>query len=243
MRTLTILTFLSFLPVFLYSQEERKHIREGYRAYMDEQYNEAEIAFRKAEDANKGSYIARYNTSTALYQQDKLEESGKRFADLLASADSKEEQAKILHNLGNVLMKGQQYSKAAESYKESLRLNPGDEDTRYNLAYALAKLKDQQQEQQKNQDQQSGDQKENDQQQEQQNKNQQEEDQNQQQQQQQQSDTKKEEKNDQQIQQQQLSKEEAERLLQAILQKEMDVKEKVDKQKAAAKKIKTDKDW
>lgn len=242
------------LPAMVFAQEERKHIREGYRAYQDEDYNQAEIEFRKAEDANAASFEAKYNTSAALYEQDKLEESGKKFSGLLAETSDANTEAKLYHNMGNVLLKGEKYQEAAEAFKQSLRLNPDDEDTRYNLAYALEKLRDQQQQQQQNKDQnQNKDQEEQDQQDQQQNQDQQDQQQNQeqqqeqqdQQQQQQQQSGEEEDQQEQQPQPQQqaLSQEEAARLLQAILQKEKEVKEKVDKERSQRTKIKTDKDW
>jgi len=245
-----LLYILLILPMLVWGQEERKHIREGYKAYMDEEFNEAEIGFRKAEEANKDSYIARYNTSTALYQQENMEESGKRFAELIAEAPDDSEEAKLLHNLGNVLLNGQKYQEAAEAYKKSLRLNPEDEDTRYNLAYALEKLREQQQQQQQNQDQnqdQGKKEQDQDQQQNEQNKDQEKQEQQseekQEQDQQQQEEENQDKQEQQEAQKEELNKEEAERLLNAILQKEKDVKEKVDQKKASAKKIKTDKDW
>lgn len=240
------------LPVLAQGQEERKFIREGYKAYQEESFSEAEIGFRKAEEANKDSYIARYNTSAALYQQDKLEESGERFAELMNETSDPAEQAKLMHNMGNVMLESEKYKEAAEAYKRSLKLNPADDDTRYNLAYALKKLREQQ-EQEQNQDQdqnqdQQDDQEQNQDQQDQENQDQQQEDQEneeQQDQQQQQQDQEEQEaqEEEQQQQQQQLSKEEAERLLNAILQKEKDIKEEVDKKRAQQAKIKTEKDW
>lgn len=239
------------LPVIIYGQSERKLIREGYKAYMEEDFSEAEINFRKAEEAGKEDFVARYNTSAAVYQQQKLEEAGSLFNELLAESDEPAERAKLLHNLGNVFTQSQQYSQAVEAYKQSLRINPGDDDTRYNLAYALEKLREQQQQQQQqdnsqqdqNQDQ-DQEQKDQDQQQQQQQEEEQDsEDKEQQQQQQQQNQDQEEQQEQPQPQKQELSKEEAERLLNAILQKEKDVKEKVDKKKATAAKIKTDKDW
>lgn len=239
------------LPFLASGQEERKYIRDGYKAYMDEKYNEAEIMFRKAEEAGKDSYVARYNTSAALYKQQKLEESGERFTQLMGETSDPVEQARLLHNMGNVMLEGQQYKEAAGAYKRSLKLNPDDEDTRYNLAYALEKLREQQQQQEQNQDQQNQDQDDQQEQQQNQDNQQQEGEQDQQQQQEQQENEQQEneqqqnEQQDQQDQQQmqELSREEAERLLQAILQKEKAVKEKVDEQKAKAAKIKTEKDW
>src|SRR6056297_3007021 len=144
MNKIFIITFF-VLPMLAFGQEERKHIREGYKAYMNEDYTSAEVEFRKAEDANAASYEARYNTSAALYEQDKLEESGQKFSGLLAEVSDDNERAKIYHNMGNVLLKGQKYQEAAEAFKQSLRLDPSDDDTRYNLAYALEKLREQQQ--------------------------------------------------------------------------------------------------
>ncbi len=232
MRKVVVSIFL-IIPILAWGQEERKYIREGYKAYTDGEYNSAEIDFRKAEEANKESYIARYNTSAALYQQQKLEESGKRFSELLSETSDPKDQAKLFHNIGNVLMEGQQYQEAAEAYKKSLKLNPGDDDTRYNLAYALEKLRAQPQQQQQNkQDKNQQENKDNNKEQEKQ------EDQQQQKQEQQEQQEQQQEQN-----KQEMSQEEAERLLNAILQKERDVKEEVDKKKAVSVKIKTDKDW
>jgi len=251
-----LLIIFLMVPVLLRGQEERKYIRAGYKAYMDQDYTSAEVDFRKAEDVGNNDFIARYNTSAALYQQEKLEESGKRFAELANETDNPAERAKLLHNLGNVMLRGEQYQEAVKAYQQSLRLNPDDEDTRYNLAYALEKLREQQNKDQQNKDQQNKDQQKQDQQQDGQNK-QGQQDQQKQEQDQQQQDQEQEQKQQQQTQEQEdqeqqqmqqagkqeLSKEEAERLLNAILQKEKNVKEKVDKQKARAAKVKTDKDW
>jgi tetratricopeptide (TPR) repeat protein len=237
-----LIFILLMMPLLVRGQEERKYIRDGYKAYQEENYSEAEIGFRKAEEANRDSYIARYNTSAALYQQEKLEESGERFAELMDETTDPAEQAKLLHNMGNVMVETEKYKEAAEAYKRSLKLNPSDDDTRYNLAYALEKLREQQ-EQEQNQDQnqdQQDNQQQNQDQQEQENEEQQEQQQQEQQEQDQEEQSREEE---QQQQQQQLSKEEAERLLNAILQKEKDIKEEVDKKRAQQAKIKTEKDW
>lgn len=237
-------------PVILHAQSDRKLIRQGYKSYMDGKYSEAEVDFRKAEDINKESFTAKYNTSTALYQQEKIEESAKRFEELLAETTNDKDEAKLYHNLGNTFLETDKLKESIEAYKKSLRLNPKDEDTRYNLAYALEKLQEQEQQQQQQQDQENKDNEENKDEQEEGDKNKDQQDK------QDQSEENKDQENesgdqnkeDEQEQQnqpqpQQLSKEDAERLLNAILQKEKDVKEKVDKEKAAAAKIKTDKDW
>ncbi|RLD72524.1 MAG: aerotolerance regulator BatC [Bacteroidetes bacterium] len=220
-----------------YGQNERKVIRDGVRAYEDGEFGEAEVQFRKAENINQESYEAEFNTGVALYGQEKYEETVKQYQALLDQTDDAGKTAQIWHNIGNSLLEAQQYAPSIESYKNSLRLNPSDEDTRYNLAYAKQKLKEEQQQQQQNQDQNK------DQDQQDQDKDQDQQDQDKDQDQQ---DQDKDQDQDQQEQQpvpREISREDAERMLKAIQQQEKDVKEKVDKEKAAAAKVKTEKDW
>jgi len=167
-------------------------------------------------------------------------------------AEDPETRSRVYHNMGNSLLEAGQYGPSIEAYKESLRLNPGDMDTKYNLAYAKQKLQEQQQQQQQQQqNQQEKDQQQQDQQQdqEQQQQDQQQPDQQDQQQpdqqDQQQQDQQEQQEQDQQQQAQplQISREDAERMLNAIQQQENEVKEKVDKKKAAVAKVKTEKDW
>jgi Ca-activated chloride channel family protein len=214
------------------AQNDRKVIRQGIKAYEKGDYSDAEVQFRKAGDLNGESFIADYNTGAALYKQEKYEETAKQFESLAQSGTDPQKLAKVWHNMGNSLLEGEQYQASIEAYKNSLRLNPGDMDTKYNLAYAREKLKEQQQQ---NQDQQQNQQNQ-DQQQNQQNQDQQQNQQNQDQQAQQQDEQ-------QQARPQEISKEDAERMLSAIQQKEKDVKEKVDKEKATVAKVKTEKDW
>ena len=241
-RSVLILMVLTGMGITsAYGQNERKVIRDGVRAYQDGEFGEAEVQFRKAENINHESYEAEFNTGVALYGQEKYEETVKQYQALLDQTDDAGKTAQIWHNIGNSLLEAQQYAPSIESYKNSLRLNPSDEDTRNNLAYAKQKLKEEQQQQQQNQDQNKDQDKDQDQQdQEQEKENDQDQDQDQEQE--------KENDQDQDQQEQQpvpreISKEDAERMLKAIQQKEKDVKKKVDKEKAAAAKVKTEKDW
>ena len=124
----------------------------------------------------------------------------------------------IMINLGVIFHSQKDYAKAVEAYKESLRNNPKDDETRYNLALAQKQLQDQQQNQDQNQDQDKQDQqKEQDKQQDQQKDQQQNQDQQQQ--------PSQPEKKD-----NEMSKENAEQLLNSVMQDEKDVQDKVKKQ-------------
>jgi tetratricopeptide (TPR) repeat protein len=245
MKRTGILGLLLMTAMFAFGQNERKVIREGMKAYKDGEYSEAEVQFRRAEDINQDSYEAEFNTGAALYNQEKYDETVKQYESLLNRTDDGQKTAQIWHNIGNSLLEAGQYAPSIEAYKNSLRKNPEDDATRYNLAYAQKKLKDQQQQQQNTgndqnsqQDKGEGENKEHppkaDQQ---QNANRDD--------QQQQKDAKQDDPSqaEQQPVPREISKEDAERLLQAIQQQEKDVKEKVDEKKAAVAKVKTEKDW
>jgi Ca-activated chloride channel family protein len=244
----SLILMVLMVVISAYGQNERKVIRDGVRAYDEGEYAKAEVQFRKAENINQESYEADFNTGAALYGQEKYEETVKQYESLLAQADDEKRAAQIWHNIGNSLLEAQQYEPSIEAYKNSLRKDPLDEDTRYNLAYAKQKLIEQQQ--QENQEKENQDERNQDKNkaQEGQNKNQEQQDQDTEKDQDKDQDQDKDKDQDQQEQEQQpapreISKEDAERMLKAIQQQEKDVKEKVDKKKAAAAKVKTEKDW
>ena len=196
---------------------ERDYIRKGNRFFKDSIYIDAEVNYRKALDSNPQSTIAMFNLGNTLLWQNKLQDAMELYANAAQLEKDKNRKAQIYHNMGVIFHSQKEYAKAIEAYKESLRNNPKDDETRYNLALAQKMLKDQQQNQQ-NQDQS---------QQQKQNPNQDKKEQNQ------------EEKRQQQEQQQapepekkesQMSKENAEQLLNSVMQDEQETQDKVKKQ-------------
>ncbi|MCE5174146.1 MAG: tetratricopeptide repeat protein [Bacteroidales bacterium] len=213
---------------------ERKSIRQGNKLYEKQKYTEAEIAYRKALEVNKKSKEGSYNLGNALYRQEKGKEALEQYQLSLSQQTNPVKKAAIFHNAGNTFMQAKDYGKAVDSYKSSLKFNPNDDQTRYNLAMAQALLKKQQQDQKnnKNKDQ---------------NKDQKQDQQKKQQQQKQDDQEKKQNKQQQQQQQQQqeqVSKEKAKQLLDALSQDEKDTQEKVKKlQMQQSKAKKREKDW
>ena len=188
-----------------------------------------EINYRKAMEVNPKSTVAMYNLANTLMQQNKLEEAMEQFAGAARVEKEKPNLAQIYHNMGVIFQSQKDYAKAIEAYKQSLRNNPKDDETRYNLALAQKMLKDQQQNQQ-NQDQQ--------------NQQKQEEKQDQQQNQQQnQNNDQQQQPPQQQKQDNQMSKENAEQLLNSVMQDEKDVQDKVKKQQQVIKGNRLEKDW
>jgi len=241
------------------AQQERKFIRQGNREYdkaiIDSvttdttRYQNSEVDYRKALEKDPNNWDASYNLANSLYKQGKFEEASKQYQAVAGMANNeKEDLAKAFHNLGNSYLNTNKLSEAIEAYKNSLRNNPNDYDTKYNLAWAQQKMQQQQQQQQQNQDQDQDqeNQDKQDKEQQQQNKNDQEkQDEQQQQQQNQQQNQEKEQQQAQQQEQQQnqISKEDAMRILEALQNDEKQVQEKVQKQKVQPKKRTTQKDW
>lgn len=222
-------------------KEERKQIRNGNDLYGKEKYTESEIAYRKALEVNPRSIEGTYNLGNSLYKQKKYQEAAEQYQllvgqsqKLLETESGKQKLAQVFHNTGNINMQSKDYAKSIEAYKQSLRLNPNDDETRYNLALAQKLLSDQQNEDQ-SQDQNNQDKQEN-------NENK---DQEQQQQQQQQQDDQKQNKTQEQEQQnEQMSQDNAQQMLDAFLQDEKDTQEKVKKaQQQQQQRRKIDKQW
>jgi len=252
-----IVLLFMIIPLTSNAQDERKFVRKGVKAYDEKTYPESEIAFRKALDADSTSVPAGYDMGNALYKQNKYKDASGTYEQLAAAGKlDNSTLADVYHNLGNSLLKQGDYQNSIEAYKKSLRLRPGDNETRYNLVYAQSKLREQQQQQQQNnknqnnKDQKNQDKnKQQDQKNKEQQKNQQQQDKQQQNQQNQQEKQQNQDKDQNKKTKEtpeakrQLSKEEVRKMLQAIQQQELMTLEKYKIEKAQANRIRTDKDW
>ena len=124
---------------------ERDYLRKGNRQYHDSAFVDAEVSYRKALEAKPTSAMSRYNLGNALLFQNKPQEAMKEFEAASKMEHDKGKLASIYHNAGVILQGAKQYQQAIEAYKESLRNNPADHETRYNLALCQKLLKDQEQ--------------------------------------------------------------------------------------------------
>ncbi len=125
-----------------WSNDARQAVRAGNSLYKEGRYAEAEIAYRKALEADQQNVRAWFNLGNALYRQGRNQEAAEIFDRLSVTADNDAYKAASFHNKGNALLKEQQFAESADAYKNALRLNPDDEVSRYNLAYAMQFLED-----------------------------------------------------------------------------------------------------
>ena len=228
-RILVILIAL-FCITQLWAQQESPDLRRGNKEYKHENYTEAEVNYRRGLEKNNDSFEGHFNLGDALFRQEKYPEALEQYqkAETLLKGDDKTRKAELdrrlaatYHNMGNALYAQQQYDKSVAAYQQSLRHNPKDNDTRYNLVKAMQQL----QQQQQNQNQQQNQEQKNDSTQQQQQNQQQEQQQNQQQ-----------EQN-----QDQMDRETAEQILQALEQDEQETQEKLQRQQG--KKRRVEKNW
>ena len=134
-----IFYLLFIFPILIYSQkgETINHIYEGNKEADSEKYSEAEIKYRKALSISPEETKALYNLGNTHFNDKNFDEASQRFFQTQKFSKDKTEKHMAFHNMGNVFMKKKDYAKAVESYKNALRNNPKDDQTRYN--YALAK--------------------------------------------------------------------------------------------------------
>ncbi len=129
------------------------HIYDGNQLAKESVFDTAEMSYRKALSKAPEKPEALYNLGNTHYKEENFEEAKQRYFQTQKFSENKSSKHHAFHNMGNVFMQQKDYAKAVESYKNALRNNPEDEQTRYNYALAKELLEKEQQEQEQNQDQ------------------------------------------------------------------------------------------
>lgn len=213
------------------AQTDRLLVRHGNKQFRLGNYAEAEVSYRKAVEKNPRNAQAIYNLGNALLGQRKDSAAVSQFEQAAKLETNPIRKSQAYHNIGVICQGQKQFAQAIEAYKESLRNNPADDETRYNLE--LCKRQQQQQQNQNQQNQQNKD-----------NKDQKDKDKKDQQKQDQ--DKKDQQKQDQKQQQQdkqQMSKENAEQMLNAAIQEEKQTQERMKKAQQQPNRRSLQKNW
>ncbi len=164
----TIITIFIIALFFTISCKENdlSYIREGNSKYFEKKYRNAETSYQKAINMDSISFPANFNLANAFYKQEKYDKSENILQKIVKRETEKEKLGKAYFNLGNSQIKQAEkpmtekdtenaikfIEKSVESYKNSLRNNPNNNDAKYNYMYAkeiLKLLQAQQAEQQK----------------------------------------------------------------------------------------------
>lgn len=116
-------------------------IRTGNDYYIQEQFEQAVNEYNKAIAKDPANAMAKYNMANALYKQRKENEAGKQYLAVSMDAKGPLLRSKAYYNYGVLLTKQKRLEESIEAYKNALRQNPTDKDTRENLQKALLELK------------------------------------------------------------------------------------------------------
>ena len=146
------------------AQEEAEYIHHGNKLFHSGMISESAAAYTHALELNPTNRKASFNLGNALYRNAMLLKEGKvsipgninmtgdslsnlildkaaeNFAVVANSVSDKDTLHRAWHNIGNCYLQKKDYKQAVEAYKKSLKFDSKDEETRYNLAYALKHL-------------------------------------------------------------------------------------------------------
>ena len=228
-KKVTAMLFL-LMTMTAVAQTDRQYIRQGNRQFHRGDYPGAEVSYRKAIEKNPKNPQAAFNLGNALMAQKKDSAAVEQFESAAKLETNPLRRSQSYHNMGVVCQTHKMYGEAIEAYKNALRLNPDDDETRYNLVLCKH-LKQKQDQNRQNQDQQNNDDKKND-------------DKKDQQKPEEKQD--KQDKQDQKQQEQpkpQMSKENAEQLLNAAIQNEKQTQDKLKKAQQQPQRRNIQKNW
>lgn len=223
---------LSVACAMVFAQDQasmRSHVRSGNSHFRDSLFMDAEMDYRRALAISASDTVALFNLANALIMQqnpEKLAEADSLLGIVATKADQEHNRrlaSESFYQQGEIAMAAQQYDRACNCFKESLKRNPYDDDARYNYLVAK-KLLEQQQNQDQNDQQQDKDQQQQQQEQQQQNQEQQ---QNQDQQQNQQQNQQNQQQQEQQQPQQQMSQDQLQSILEQNQREEKETQAKV----------------
>lgn len=241
MKWIAFLLLVFFLTEPVIAQKDHRYLRRGDRNYEENDLGAAEEAYRKALEARE-SAKGTYNLGNTIYKQGRYDEAIKHFEKAAQESLNPQARANAYHNLGNAYFQQNDFAKSVDAYKNALRLNPDDMETKINLAQAQRLIPPQPEP-----DPQDGDSEENnDQEQDQEQQQQDQQSSGQEQDQQQQQDQSEDQQSEQspaeaREEEENLSREEAERLLQIMANEEQKTMEKL--RQAQSKACNSAKDW
>ena len=219
-KVTTIMLLLVTMTAF--SQTDRQFIRQGNKQFHRGDYPDAEVSYRKAIEKNPKNPQAAFNLGNALMAQKKDSAAIVQFENASRLETNPLRKAQSYHNMGVICQSHKMYGEAIEAYKNALRLNPDDDETRYNLV--LCKHQKQKQDQNRQNQQKNDDQKKDD-----------------------KKDQQKQEENKDKKQQEQpkpqMSKENAEQLLNAAIQNEKQTQDKLKKAQQHPQRRNIQKNW
>lgn len=146
--SVAILFFMG-LSISSFSQNAKSAIIKGNKAYKENNYDAAETEYRDALKNSDTNVTADYNLGNVFYKKDNTDEAVKSYDNAIANSNDNSLKQKAFYNKGVAYQKAKKLPECITAYKNSLILDPNDEDARQNLQRALKEQEKQQQQNQK----------------------------------------------------------------------------------------------
>lgn len=136
-----LVIILFFIAGTASAQVDNKMIETGNNYYRKQEYEKAGVEYKNALDNSARNLVAKFNLASALIKQNKTDDANKLLNELNVSEIQNEFRSKATYNQGVILTRQKKLEESIELYKETLRLNPADQEARENLQKALLELK------------------------------------------------------------------------------------------------------
>jgi Ca-activated chloride channel homolog len=141
MKGILTILFFSITILDVAAQSANSYILKGNALYEESKFDQAEIQYRMALEADPKNITAKYNLANALQKQNKYNEALTLLEQVTAATTDKKLKASAYYNHGVAHTKLKNLESSIESYKNALRNNPDDKEARENLQKALRELK------------------------------------------------------------------------------------------------------
>ncbi len=122
------------------AQADRHFVRQGNRKFGKENWQEAEIGYRKALVRDSTSLAATYNLANTLYKEGHYDFADSTMRRISGTAPISSHASDYYYNLGDIAIGKKDWQSAVDAFKKSILLNPGDLEAKENYAYAKKML-------------------------------------------------------------------------------------------------------
>lgn len=155
---LALATLAPFAEAAAQKMPERRLVRKGNRQFGRERYDKSIESYTRALEAAPTSFEAAYDLANAMFRAERYDTAEQTLKGIVAdSTRSDIDRSEAVYNLGNTQFAQQKLKEALSSYRAAMRLNPDDQEAKYNYAYTKHLLQQQEQQQQNDQNDQNKD--------------------------------------------------------------------------------------
>lgn len=149
---LALATLAPFAEAAAQKMPERRLVRKGNRQFGRERYDKSIDSYTRALEAAPTSFEAAYDLANAMFRAERYDTAEQTLKGIVAdSTRSDIDRSEAVYNLGNTQFAQQKLKEALASYRAAMRLNPDDQEAKYNYAYTKHLLQQQEQQQQNDQ--------------------------------------------------------------------------------------------